>query len=158
MTEDDDEREKNLQDVRKRLKGTPAANTVSKVKTEGAARANHPITIEIGDDDDGGGKIGSCEALQQKRGTSDVEVVEPVAPEIHAAAGAGAATAANHDDDIELVGTANETRLPHMRQHCPDNRFVQDVLSSSRIIRGPYRARMTKEGLEANVALCDLCY
>ena len=63
LTEDDDEREENLNDVRKRLKGTPDANAPSKVKSEGA----------------------SARASTNNTDNDEVEIIEPVAPEIHAA-------------------------------------------------------------------------
>lgn len=148
LTEDDDERQEKLQEVRKRLKGTPTpASTAARVKEEGQVQAS---TIDLVDDD-GGGKIGSCAALQQQavkqeqEGTqwsSEVEIVEPVAPTIHPVASAQAASTADHD--IVVVGTANESRLPHMRQHCQEHKFVPplSLFRSSR----------------ENTVFCDLCF
>lgn len=159
LTESDDEREKKLEDVRKRLKGTPAATTV---KLEGAARAPTTNTTS-NDDNDGGGKIRSCASIQQQRWKGEVEIVEPAAPEIHAVAPAAAqasdAATGNDDDDVMLVGTANESRLPHMRQHCPDNKFVQDVVSLNRRFDRTTEQIMTlNEGQHGNPKCCDLCY
>ena len=91
----------------------------TKVKTEGVAVIGDKAEIiEVDDDDDGGGKIGSCADLQQRQWVSEVEVIEPLAPEIHAVASTQAASA---NDDVLVVGTSNESRLPHMRQHCAEN-------------------------------------
>jgi len=144
LTEDDDECEKNLEDVRKRLKSS------ANIKSEGSRRSNN--------DDDGGGKIGSVASLQQQEWASEVEVIEPVAPQIHAVASAQAAS--TNDDDIVLVGTANESRLPHMRQHCPDNKFVQDIVSSSgrQYAIGASKRSELQEGKTGNISHCDLCF
>jgi hypothetical protein len=73
----------------------------------------------------------------------DVMLVPPVLPEIHpAAAAAAAAAATNNDQDVELVGTVNETRLPHMRQHCTVHPFNPSAALSS----------------SNNMEFCDLCY
>lgn len=142
LTEDDDEREKNLDDVRKRLKGTPAANNAATVKMEGAPRAKAS--------NDGGG------STAQEEFASEVEVVEPVAPEIHAVA---QAAASSDNDDVILVGTANENRLPHMRQHCPDNNFVQDVVALNRSSHmTAVKRRELEQGRKDNVKCCDKCY
>ncbi len=135
LTEDDDERDENLNDVRKRLKGTPDSNAPSNIKSEGA----------------------SARALNNNTDNDEVEIIEPGAPEIHAATAQAAST---NDDDIELVGTANETRLPHMRQHCPDNKFVQDVvaLNRQRTNLAVGKGRQVDEGKTGNASFCDLCY
>ena len=155
LTEDDDEREESLNDVRKRLKGTPDAKAPSKVKTEGAARRRKPVSFVVDDEDDNGGRNSHLRAsLQQQALKSEVEVVEPAAPEIHAASSARGAA----DEDIELVGTANETRLPHMRQHCPDNKFVQDVSHLQRQGRTFTERQSLKENMQDNGSFCDLCF
>lgn len=154
LTEDDDECEKSLNSVRKRLKGTTAADSSTpKVKIEGA-RAN------LSNDDGGGGKIGSVASLQQQENlASEVEVIEPAAPEIHAVAPSDASLAAADNDDVVLVGTANENRLPHMRQHCPDNKFVQDIVAMSRSSHmTATKRRELEEGTKDNVQCCDKCY
>ena len=157
LTEDDDEFEKKLGDIRKRLKASRPSAT--KVKTEGvlAARGDKAEIIELDDDDDGGGKIGSCTALQQQhQWSSEVVVVEPVAPEIHAVASTQAASA---NDDVLVVGTANESRLPHMRQHCTENKFVQDVISlNSYSHTTAPKSHEMQEGKTGNVKFCDLCF
>jgi hypothetical protein len=148
LTEDDDERQEKLQDVRKRLKGTPATFFAPGVKVEGQAAT----TINLVDDDGGGGKIGSCAALQLKRQeikreqngsqfSSEIEIVEPDAPVIHpvASASASAQLATTSDEDIVVVGTANESRLPHMRQHCQEHKFCPSSQTS-------------------NLLFCDLCF
>ena len=155
LTEDDDDRDQNLEDVRKRLKGTPSAAAASKVKMEGI--------IEIdSDSDDGGGKIGSCAALEQQarikkqqetHELSEVEVIPRIAPVIHPVAASIA------DEEIELVGTANESRLPHMRQHCPENKFVADVIHMQACFHMTEERTAAKvEGLQGNPKFCDLCF
>ena len=158
LTEDDDEHQQNLEEVRKRLKSTPAASAAAKVKSEDV------IALDDSDDDDGGGKIGSCAALQQQAMkqeastqtlSSEVEVIEREGPEIHpvAAASAGA------DEDIEVVGTANESRLPHMRQHCTEKKFVKDVIHlQSKAYKTAEQSQAVRDGLASNSACCDLCY
>ena len=47
----------------------------------------------------------------------DVEVVEASAPTMVAQAPAAAASTQN-DDDVVMVGTVNEVKLPHVRPHC----------------------------------------
>lgn len=151
LTESDEEGENSLDTVRKRLKGTtfPSNNNstnsdddaVTIVKVEGASG--------------GSSNIGSVALLQNW--TSEVQVVEPVAPEIHAVA--PAAAAADDSDDVVLVGTANESRLPHMRQHCPDNKFVQDVVALNRQSHmTAIKRKEVDEGKTGNVSFCDLCY
>ncbi len=58
----------------------------------------------------------------------EVMVVEPVAA---AAAASSEDANANEgaDDDLVVVGEKNVMRLPHMRQHCTQFKFVQDVSS-----------------------------
>lgn len=175
--DDDDERDEKLQDVCKRLKnGTaPSAATEANVKVEGvaAARSTEPAAK---DNDDGGGKIGSCASLQQQQqqqaikqdqqateGSLEVQIVEPVARTIlcrpvaathHAST---SSTAAN--EEVIIVGTANESRLPHMRQHCPENKFVPNViyLSNRQCITEEQRKALTEAKL-GNRACCDLCF
>ena len=64
----------------------------------------------------------------------DVQVIDaPVAVV------AAAASASSRDTDIELVGTVNEQKLPHMRPHCLEERF--DANSSTKSMK-----------------YCSLCY
>lgn len=93
----------------------------------------------------------------EKNHDDEVEIVEPVARGIHAAT---AQAASSNDDDIELLGTSNETRLPHMRQHCPDNKFVQDVVAFNRQRTNLTEAKKREldEGKIGNASFCDLCY
>jgi hypothetical protein len=71
-------------------------------------------------------------------------------PTIHHPVGLASSQAASEaDEDIFVVGTANECRLPHMRQHCPDHKVVQDV----------WVAINQEETLaHGNLAFCHLCY
>jgi hypothetical protein len=112
----------------------PASTT--NIKKEGGAKY---------DNNGGGGKLGATAMLQQQgQADDDVMVVDPVLPEIHPVGGvaAAAAASANNDDDIQLVGTANETRLPHMRQHCTEYPFVSSGTNAK----------------TSNETYCDLCY
>jgi hypothetical protein len=73
-----------------------------------------------------------------------VEIVEPDAPVIHPEA--SAQVASTLDKDIVVVGTAkNESRLPHMRQHCQEHKLVPGVHFPT----GP---------LLGNHTVCDLCF
>ena len=212
LTEDDDDRKQNLEDVRKRHKGTPSAAAASKVKTEGiieidsdsddgggkigscaalekqarlekqqkakgtshkevtsaaAAAASTIIKTEDrsapinSDEDDGGGKIGSCAALEQQarleklqetQEISEVEILPRIAPVIHPVAASIA-----DDEEIELVGTTNETRLPHARQYCPDNKFIPGV--EYKKYHGTLEfSHIIPEAEKWNPKYCDLCY
>jgi hypothetical protein len=161
LTEDDDERQEKLKDVRKRLKGTPAASATS-VKAEGLT-TTITIVVDLVDDDDGGGKIGSCAALQrqqqqqQQNASFEVEIVQAVAPVIRPVASAQAAAATTSDDDIVVVGTANESRLPHMRQHCSDNMFAPYHDPKSRFSRLS-STEVAALGNTGNREFCNLCF
>lgn len=67
----------------------------------------------------------------------EVEIVDPPPPKASPVKTAGCASDA---DDVELVGTVNEVKLPHMRPHCTEHPFEsgEDTVSNSRV--------------------CDLCY
>jgi hypothetical protein len=69
--------------------------------------------------------------------SNDVEVVER-APAVVYTSREGGET--NDDDEIQLVGTVNEQKLPHMRPHC-----LEHVYQSS-------------TGIHQNQRFCDLCY
>lgn len=70
------------------------------------------------------------------------------APTIHHPV-ASSQAASEADEDIVFVGTANECRLPHMRQHCPDHKFVQDVWVT---------INQEETLTDGNLAFCHLCY
>lgn len=53
----------------------------------------------------------------------------------------------NEDDEVRVVATKNQVRLPHMRQDCPDCTFLT---------RKPGVDRQNVK--TANVLYCDLCY
>jgi hypothetical protein len=100
---------------RKRLK----ASKSSKKKKNSNSRGNHSFKKK--DLDDGGGKIGSVAALQKSSCAMSLEddededccIMEAPPKKIIAAQ---KASSPNDNDEIEVVGTANETKLPHMRQ------------------------------------------
>jgi hypothetical protein len=73
----------------------------------------------------------------------EIEIVDAPAPEVAVALLRTNNT--NGDGDIQMVGTVNETRLPHMRPHCTKCKFQ---MNSSN--RADIRANNEKK--------CDLCY
>lgn len=94
----------------------------------------------LGGGSDGGGEEQDEEEQEDHdddesttKGDEECRVVAPPAKEMNTAS-----TLEKADGDIELVGTANETKLPHMRQHCTEF---------------PFQAGQT-----ANDECCDLCY
>eukprot|EP00531_Pseudo-nitzschia_arenysensis_P016699 CAMPEP_0116122050 /NCGR_PEP_ID=MMETSP0329-20121206/4012_1 /TAXON_ID=697910 /ORGANISM="Pseudo-nitzschia arenysensis, Strain B593" /LENGTH=1515 /DNA_ID=CAMNT_0003615881 /DNA_START=43 /DNA_END=4590 /DNA_ORIENTATION=+ len=76
-----------------------------------------------------------------------VEVVEATAPVLEAATTVAEDTGV--DDDVIVEGVVNETRLPHMRQHCTRFPFKFKMLGYS---------RKCSDVNEANSNTCDLCY
>jgi hypothetical protein len=109
---------------KKAKKETGAATTPSQriIKTEGSAAA-------------------AASVVQY----DDVEVVEASAPAISTADVATKNFDADNDDDVIMVGTINEVRLPHMRHFCVKFEFQQNPKSRFDI--------STK-----NSEYCDLCY
>ena len=63
------------------------------------------------------------------------------------------------EEEVEAVGVVNSIRLPHMRQHCTEHRFVQDVMhkQSMKSKSAAVRAEI-KDGMDSNRRHCDLCY
>mmetsp|Transcript_17991 Transcript_17991/g.26380 ORF Transcript_17991/g.26380 Transcript_17991/m.26380 type:complete len:1495 (-) Transcript_17991:800-5284(-) len=57
------------------------------------------------------------------------------------------------DDEVEEIGRSNVQRLPHMRQHCLDYCFTQDVLFKRKSEKSNFRDEEAK-----NAKYCDLCY
>lgn len=79
-----------------------------------------------------------------------VEVVEATAPVLEAATTvAESAKNTSADDDVVVEGVVNETRLPHMRQHCTRFPFNFKKLG---LLRTCYGVK------DANSHSCDLCY
>lgn len=60
-------------------------------------------------------------------------------------------------NDVMVLGSSNIQRLPHMRQHCPEFSFVQDVRFFS-TLKTPTAKKKVKEGNIVNPKFCDLCY
>lgn len=90
--------------------------------------------------------------LQKKQANPDktdnegVEIVEATAPVFAAATTVAEATrTTDADDDVVVEGVLNETRLPHMRQHCTRFPFSFDDFFLSRVKKD-------------NLMSCDLCY
>jgi hypothetical protein len=73
----------------------------------------------------------------------EVEIVDVPAPKVTVASLPTNNT--NGDGDIEMVGTVNETRLPHMRQHCTKFKFQTNHSNRAEI-------------RTSNEKHCDLCY
>lgn len=115
------EDEKDLAPLRKRLKTQYGA---TKVKTEGFARMPGSM-LDIDDDDD----IQVVEKASLSAFQSDVKTTG--------------------DEEVQLVGFIGD-KLPHVRCHCPDNKFVNcSVHSPNHIVRA---------ALESNQKTCTLCY
>ena len=54
---------------------------------------------------------------------SDVRIVEQEAPAMVPAGGMASSANENAADEVVLMGSTNQVRLPHMRQHCTEYRF-----------------------------------
>jgi hypothetical protein len=76
----------------------------------------------------------------------DVEVAEPIKNAMVPVAQKPTAS----DEDVVVVGAANQLRLPHMRQHCTEFKFDPTPAD----ITGRYN----QATLVANSKACDLCY
>ena len=59
----------------------------------------------------------------------EIQVVDAPSPKMTAVQ---TSTHQTCEEDIQLVGTLNEQRLPHMRQHCTEHPFREAVVSGSR--------------------------
>ena len=73
----------------------------------------------------------------------DVEVLEEASKPLVVPTPTATLEEDKKDDDVVMVGTVNETRLPHMRQHCTKFR-----LETSRF----------HPDYDKNEKHCDLCY
>ena len=92
---------------------------------------------------EGGNK--TCNKVDGNVDTEGVEVVEAAAPVLAAATMVSEqAKNTTTDEDVVVEGVLNETRLPHMRQHCTRCPFTPHSVTSSR--------------RETNSNSCDLCY
>lgn len=112
--------------------GTTAKQNFKKVKTEGMKKTNGNINNNL---------------LSQ--GEDGVEVVAPTAPKLVPATPTARA-GDDGDDDVVLEGVINETRLPHMRQHC--TKFLFDPTQSN------YIGEFSSVTIDKNSQSCDLCY
>ena len=125
----------------------------------GLSDPSRVISLLSDDEDDGGGGLSSDNSTypvaarkdvkrelrsseEPRRGwkrlhpteDEEVQIVAPATPLLTAANSRQNSSSAGNsisggDCDVEEIGTTNSLRLPHMRQHCPDNRFVQDVVA-----------------------------
>lgn len=155
------------------------ANKKTKTKSGTPALISLLSDDERDDDGGGGGKLGPCDLSKRarlaKRSTSrssdsEVEIVNPLPPIMETEASSSLAAASTSrsltssrlastkdDGEIETLGVTNKQHLPHMRQHCEDFRFVQDVLHK-RSIRSKQLKKEAEEGSALNAKYCDLCY
>lgn len=144
-----------------RLSLQDQANKKAKTKSGTPALISLLSDDERDDDDDGGGKLGPCDI---------VEIVNPLPPIMETEASSSLAVvstsrpltssrlASTKDDgEIETLGVTNKQHLPHMRQHCEDFRFVQDVLHKRRL-PGTLLKDEAEEGSALNAKYCGLCY
>jgi len=76
----------------------------------------------------------------------EVQVIEP-SDAIQNSVVAVSDSKAQNDEEVQLVATKNQVRLPHLRQDCPDCRFL---------VKKPGVSR--QEMKTANILYCGLCY
>ena len=143
---------------------TVAKASVSMTDVKRRASPKDVMLIDLteeDDDDDDKKKPSSSSSLESVRKRIKTETSMPAAASISAevqvmdappptiittvAAVAAAAPSQDDDDDVELVGTAHEQRLPHMRQHC-----TQHPLSAA--------ATSATSSITQNLKHCDECY
>jgi hypothetical protein len=110
----------------KKEQGDASAATVGRIKTEGSPSA-------------------AAAAAASEVHYDDVEVVEASTRAIAPAETIHNAANDWDDDDVVMVGTINEMRLPHMRHDCVKFKFNQNPTN-----RHDIRAK--------NWEHCDLCY
>ena len=126
--------------------------------TDGALQC--PIIIDSDSEDDGGGKMTANDVYPMKYNdvmivdpgvTSGVTMFDAFLPTGVARATTAIPSKSDHDDEFQIIGDKNAMRLPHMRQHCVEHRFVED---NSRI-----SVRMDATDVnECNQKYCNLCY
>lgn len=123
----DDEQHARLSDVRKNLYGSDQKK--KKVKTEPSASSN--------------GIVDTLDAPATTPSTQfdDVEIVDVPAAKI----AAEESLTNDTDGDVVMVGTINETILPHMRPHCTKFKFQPNPNNRSNV-------------RVSNALHCDLCY
>mmetsp|Transcript_10273 Transcript_10273/g.14525 ORF Transcript_10273/g.14525 Transcript_10273/m.14525 type:complete len:1332 (+) Transcript_10273:110-4105(+) len=61
------------------------------------------------------------------------------------------------DDEVLALGRSNALNLPHMRQHCLEHKFLQDLKSVSQRKDFGYKS-IVNEGNRLNPKFCELCY
>jgi hypothetical protein len=127
LTSSDDEETECLKSVRKRLKSNDITLSSTKVKTELSAqgKAKKPFVF-----------------------FDDVEVVEKEIGELMCLPVSNSGSASH--DDIAVVGTLNQLRLPHMRPHCTEKPFQNDLGYS-------LVARKAVNGEHCNSCYCYVC-
>lgn len=87
---------------------------------------------------------------------SDIELLDPETyraeqqqqqqKEVAPAAAAASTNNDNSDEELEVVGTHNEQKLPHLRIHCLDFRYKEN------------NATTTTSSTNDNAKFCSLCY
>jgi hypothetical protein len=100
---DSDEDKNDLQRMKKKLRISPDA-----VKSEAWPFPATSLVGFAGSNDD------NCSDNDEVEVVEDISTYQPAAT---------AAAAASKNDDVEVVGTKNQVRLPHMRQHCTEKPF-----------------------------------
>jgi hypothetical protein len=140
LTEDSDQEER-VGDVRKQL-SKPGKSEASGAKGRRAAK-KAKVKME-------GVTVIDIDAIATSK-DDDIEVVDAPADEMVPEEDSKPAARADGDDEVVLVGAANQLRLPHMRQHCTKCIFV---VSDTTEAYSKYAATT----VEANTKTCDLCY
>ena len=160
LTEDDEAQDARLMDIRKRLLPTSSRGTLKTepsdqpddrkpAATKQLEQPTKKSKIKMEDLSSSTLASGNVAAANGKAFKSDdVEVVEAVPP---AMIPLNASKTPSHvgDDDVIIMGATNQLRLPHLRQHCTEFKFLSNP-SQSKV--------MTTTMLETNSKHCDLCY
>ena len=141
------------------------SNGNSNPTTNNASSGGGGGAADDDDDDDGGGKLGATYLLDNQ-----VEVVENPTGSTGFVPVNARATGQDNDDDMDrttdwsdktdkagdddevcLVGVANENRLPHARHDCPNHRHSEWYVASS-------EASIPSHVITQNCKSCDLCF
>lgn len=118
------------------------ASAVSEEEDSGRKRQHSEAFVSCLSEDEEDATRGGAKQNEDENEDDEIEVTEAPEPILEPAAAAAAASSrtTGDDDEIEEVGQANVTHLPHNRQDCLEHRY--------------------DEGGEAaaNASFCDLCY
>lgn len=113
FSSDPDRRPPDLQGLRKRLKDTVDETPTTTSTSVATTDSNHKKV-----------KQERIDASKKNAEEKEVELLVPATVLPFSPPAAAAATAGG---DVEVVGTMNPMRLPHMRQHCTEFPFDEDV-------------------------------